>query len=195
MMFPHYHDKRLVKRCLQNDRIAQKELFDKYYKAMFNTALRIVGNKESTHDAVQETFIHVFNNLHQFQFRSTLGAWIKKILIREALRKKKKINPDSGRVGTFEEPVVWPEDLSGDYLQKAIMELPDGFRMVFTLVEIEGYSHKEVAQILHISEGTSKSQLYHAKKSLQKKLERMMRTEYRKDNTQIDSFNHDKNRS
>ena len=177
MMFLHSYDKRLVKRCLQNDRMAQKELFDKYYKAMFNTALRIVGDKETTYDAVQDTFIHVFNNLRQFQFRSTLGAWIKKILIREALRKKKIIHHDSGQNGSFKEPVIWPDDLSGDYLQKAIMELPDGYRIVFTLVEIEGYSHKEVAQIMHISEGTSKSQLYHAKKCLQKKLAGIMNQE------------------
>jgi RNA polymerase sigma factor (sigma-70 family) len=182
MMFRHSKDKRLVKRCLQNDRLAQKELFDKYYKAMFNTALRIVGDKETTYDVLQETFIHAFNNLQQFQFRSTLGAWIKKILIREAIRKKKGFNHGSGEDGTYEEPVIWPDDLSGDYLQKAIMELPDGFRMVFTLVEIEGYSHKEVAKMMHISEGTSKSQLYHAKKSLQKKLEGIVSLRNKKDN-------------
>jgi RNA polymerase sigma factor (sigma-70 family) len=174
-MFFHSYDKQLINKCLQNDRIAQKELFEKYYKAMFNIALRIVGNEDTTYDVVQETFIHVFNNLHQFQYRSTLGAWIKKILIREALRKTKQINPDSGQNGNFREPVIWPDDLSGDYLQKAIMELPDGFRVIFTLVEIEGYSHKEVAQMMHISEGTSKSQLYHAKKSLQKKLADIMK--------------------
>jgi RNA polymerase sigma-70 factor (ECF subfamily) len=182
MMFLHSHDKRLVRRCLSNDRIAQKELFDKYYKAMFNTALRIVGDRETSFDVVQETFIHAFNNLQQFQFRSTLGAWIKTILIREAIRKKKDINPGSGQDESYNEPVTWPDDLSGDYLQKAIMELPDGFRMVFTLVEIEGYSHKEVAQIMHISEGTSKSQLYHAKKSLQKKLTGMVGSDHRKNN-------------
>ena len=170
-MFLQTNEKRLVKRCLQNDRTAQKELFDRYYKAMYNTALRIVGDRETTNDVLQETFIQVFNNLEQFQFRSTLGAWIKKILFREALRKKKDINPGSGQSGTYKEPVIWPDDLSGDYLQKAIMDLPDGFRMVFTLVEVEGYSHKEVAHMMNISEGTSKSQLYHAKKSLQKKLE------------------------
>jgi RNA polymerase sigma factor (sigma-70 family) len=174
-MFFHSYDKQLTNRCLQNDRIAQKELFEKYYKAMFNIALRIVGNEDTTCDVVQDTFIHVFNNLHQFEFRSTLGAWIKKILIREALRKTRRIPPDSGQNGNFKEPVIWPDDLSGDYLQKAIMELPDGFRIVFTLVEIEGYSHKEVAQMMNISEGTSKSQLYYAKKSLQKKLAEIMK--------------------
>ncbi len=157
--------------------MAQKELFEKYYRAMFNIALRIVGEEDTAYDVVQETFILVFNNLPQFQFKSTLGSWIKKILIREALRKKKQNHFDSGPHGSFKEPVIWPDDLSGDYLHKAIMDLPDGFRIVFTLVEIEGYSHKEVAQMMHISEGTSKSQLYHAKKSLQKKLAGIMNLE------------------
>ncbi len=174
MLF-HSNDRQLIIKCLQNDRIAQKELFEKYYKAMFNIALRIVGNEEITYDVLQDTFINVFNNLHQFQFRSTLGAWIKKILIREALRKTKQIPPNSGQNEDFREPVIWPDDLSGDYLQKAIMELPDGFRIIFTLVEIEGYSHKEVSQMMNISEGTSKSQLYYAKKKLQRKLERMIK--------------------
>jgi len=174
MIFYSY-DRKLINRCLKNDRIGQKELFEKYFKSMFNIALRIVGNEDTTYDVVQNTFIQVFNNLHQFQFRSTLGAWIKKILIREALRKTKQIPPDSGQNGNYTEPVIWPDDLSGDYLQKAIMELPDGFRIVFTLVEIEGYSHKEVAQMMNISEGTSKSQLYYAKKRLQKKLTEIMK--------------------
>lgn len=137
---------------------------------MFNTALRIVGEEDSAYDVVQDTFIQVFNSLHQFQFRSTLGAWIKTILIREALRKKKQLKFESGQNGSYHEPVIWPDDLSGDYLEKAIMDLPDGYRMVFTLIEIEGYTHKEVGKMLRISEGTSKSQLYYAKKNLQKRL-------------------------
>lgn len=170
----HSNDKQLVKQCLKNDRIAQKELFELYYKAMFNTALRIVGDEDTSYDAVQDGFIHVFNNLHQFQFRSTLGAWIKKIIVRESLRKKKQIRFESGQNCSYNESVVWPDDLSGDYLQQAIMNLPDGYRMVFTLVEIEGYSHKEVGKMLNISEGTSKSQLYYAKKNLQKRLTKIL---------------------
>jgi len=170
------HEKQLVKKCLQNKRNAQKELFEKYYSAMFTIALRIVGNEEETYDVVQETFINVFNNLHQFRFKSTLGAWIKSILIREALRKIKPVLTQTDLSQKPLEPVIWPDDLTGDYLHQAILGLPDGFRLVFTLVEIEGYSHKEVAQIMNISEGTSKSQLYYAKKSLQKKLTKLYKT-------------------
>ena len=127
MLFPS-HEKQLVNRCLQNNRNAQKELFEKYYKAMFSIALRMVKDEDETYDVIQEAFISVFNNLHQFQFRSTLGAWIKVIVVREAL---KKVKPDFSNTNdpVSYEPVMWPDDLTGDYLTKAILDLPDGFRM------------------------------------------------------------------
>jgi RNA polymerase sigma factor (sigma-70 family) len=164
------HDKNLIHRCLQNNRLAQKELFDRYYKAMFNIALRIVKDEELCYDVVQETFIRVFNNLEQFQFKATIGAWIKTILVREAIRRMKINFREDKPEEKQKEPVIWPEDLTGEYLQQAIMDLPDGYRTVFTLIEIEGYSHKEVAKMMSITEGTSKSQLFYAKKSLQQKL-------------------------
>jgi RNA polymerase sigma factor (sigma-70 family) len=164
------HDRNLINRCLQNNRLAQKELFDKYYKAMFNIALRIVKDEELCYDVVQETFILVFNNLEQFQFKATIGSWIKTILVREAVRRLKVSFRESDLVEKQAESIIWPEDLTEEYLHQAIMELPDGYRMVFTLIEIEGYSHKEVAKMMSITEGTSKSQLFYAKKSLQQKL-------------------------
>jgi RNA polymerase sigma-70 factor (ECF subfamily) len=162
-------DNNLVHKCLRNDRRAQKELFDRYYKAMFNTALRIVKDEETCYDVVQEAFILVFNNLEQFAFKSTIGAWIKTIVVRQAIH---KIRPEVKAGTTIQnyDAIVWPEDLSGEYLQKAILELPDGYRTVFTMVEIEGYTHREVAEMMQISEGTSKSQLYQAKRMLQKKV-------------------------
>ncbi len=162
-------DNNLVHKCLRNDRRAQKELFERYYRAMFNTALRIVKDEETCYDVVQEAFILVFNNLEQFRFESTIGAWIKTIVVRQAIH---KIRPEVTAGTTIQnyDAIVWPEDLSGEYLHKAILELPDGYRTVFTMVEIEGYSHREVAEMMQISEGTSKSQLYHAKRMLQKKV-------------------------
>jgi RNA polymerase sigma factor (sigma-70 family) len=169
-MFFQSPDKNLIHQCLQNNRLAQKELFERYYKAMFTIALRIVKDEELCYDVVQEAFILVFNNLDQFQFRATLGSWIKTILVREAIRRMKLSLRESKQEEKQKEPIIWPEDLSGEYLHQAIMELPDGYRTVFTLIEIEGYSHKEVAKMMSITEGTSKSQLYYAKKSLQQKL-------------------------
>jgi RNA polymerase sigma-70 factor (ECF subfamily) len=168
-------EKELIDECLRNNRIAQKELFEKYYAAMYTKALRIVGNDDSAYDAVQNAFILVFNNLHQFRYKSTLGAWISKILIREALRIVKKELPKLNIEDlNYSEPITWPEQLNGEYLHKAIMKLPVGYRAVFTLIEIEGFSHKEVSQKLNITEGTSKSQLYHAKKRLQTELKELI---------------------
>lgn len=163
-------ERNLINRCLQNNRLAQKELFDKYYRAMFNIALRIVKDEELCYDVVQETFILVFNNLEQFRFKATIGSWIKTILVREAIRRMKLNFREDKPEENQKEPIIWPEDLSGEYLHQAIMDLPDGYRTVFTLIEIEGYSHKEVAKLMSITEGTSKSQLFYAKKSLREKL-------------------------
>jgi RNA polymerase sigma factor (sigma-70 family) len=137
---------------------------------MFNIALRIVKDEELCYDVVQETFILVFNNLEQFQFKATIGSWIKTILVREAVRRLKVSFRESDLMEKQAEPIIWPQDLTGEYLHQAIMELPDGYRTVFTLIEIEGYTHKEVAKMMSITEGTSKSQLFYAKKSLQQKL-------------------------
>jgi RNA polymerase sigma factor (sigma-70 family) len=168
-------EKKLINECLRNNRTAQKELFEKYYAAMYTKALRIIGNEQSAYDAVQNAFILTFNNLHQFKFKSTLGAWIKKILIREALRiAKKDLQVFKAEDTNYNEPVAWPETMNAEYLHKAIMRLPTGFRTVFTLIEIEGFSHKEVSLKLNISEGTSKSQLYHAKKKLQQELQELI---------------------
>jgi RNA polymerase sigma factor (sigma-70 family) len=163
-------DKILIGRCLQNERAAQKELFERYYKGMFNVALRIVKDEELCYDVVQDAFILVFNHLHQFNYKSTIGAWIKTIVVREAIRKIKPQLQAEDSANLKYEPIEWPEAMSSEYLSKAIMELPDGYRTVFTLIEIEGYTHKDVSRMMSISEGTSKSQLYLAKKKLQKRL-------------------------
>lgn len=119
-------------------------------------------------DVLQEAFIQVFRDIKQFRGDSTIGAWIKTIVVRNAIRKIKREKDfmlteeiDSNEV------VQWPEEMYGEDLEKAILSLPAGYRTIFLLIEVEGYKHKEVAEILNISEGTSKSQLYYAKKQLQ----------------------------
>ncbi|MDO1447116.1 RNA polymerase sigma factor [Rhodocytophaga aerolata] len=161
----------LIAQCRKGDRAAQKKLYDQYKKAMFTKAFRIVNNMDHAHDVLQEAFLEVFKDIGQFRGNSTLGAWIKTIVIRKALRKQRiEIKYESIHEIQHGEPAEWPDTLSGEQLHKAIQALPAGYRAVFTLIEIEGYSHKEVSTLLHISEGTSKSQLYHSKKMLQKML-------------------------
>jgi len=170
---PDYNltEEEIVKRCQAQDRVAQRILFERYKRAMFSTAYRILNDYDHANDVLQDAFVDVFRNLGQFQFRSTLGAWIKTIVVRQAIRKSQL----EGRFQTLDEhihdlPVLLPDTLTGEELDTAIRTLPDGARTIFLLVEIEGYQHKEVAQLLNISEGTSKSQVSYARKLLRQRL-------------------------
>ena len=158
----------LVEACLQNDPRAQQRLYDKYKRAMFTLCYRIMGDRESAEDVLQEGFVKVFRALSSFRAESTLGAWIKTIIVRTAYGKLRSnkifFEPLENLPAT--QVIDWGNYLEAEYLEKAIMSLPDGYRSVFTLIEVEGYSHKEVAEMLHISTGTSKSQLYYAKRKL-----------------------------
>jgi len=160
----------LVEGCLQNDRLAQKALYNRYKDAMYTVAYRISNDFDLAQDILQDAFIQIFKGLKNFRKESTIGAWIKVIVVRTALKAVKKqphFSPiEDHIIGHQNEYVDWGNYLDSEYLEKAIQELPAGYRSVFVLIEIEGYQHKEVAKMLNISEGTSKSQLYHAKKKL-----------------------------
>lgn len=160
----------LLEGCLAGDRKAQKTLYLRYSNAMYTLAFRITGNGDSAHDVLQDAFIEVFRDLKNFKKQSTLGAWIKTIVVRKASKKSQH----DQRFETFEEDVhdesVPYQEFNSSVLEKMILDLPDGYRTVFTLYEIEGYKHKEIGEMLQISEGTSRSQLLHAKKMLRKKL-------------------------
>ena len=164
----------LVHSCLKNDRLAQKNLYDKYKKAMYSLSYRITGDFEAANDVLQDAFVKVFRGLPSFRGESTLGAWIKTIVVRTAysyLRKEKMFFED---IDNLSQPlkIDWGHYLDSEYLEKAILSLPEGYRMVFVLIEIEGYTHKEVSGLLGISEGTSKSQLFYSKKKLREILSR-----------------------
>ncbi|MCD4725557.1 MAG: RNA polymerase sigma factor [Bacteroidales bacterium] len=135
---------------------------------MFTIAFRIINDYDIANDALQEAFIQVFTDIKQFRGESTLGAWIKTILVRTAIKKFKKEDVftqlDLQQNG---EIITWQEEMKSDDLEKAILSLADGCRTIFLLIEVEGYTHKEVAEMLNVSEGTSKSQLHYAKKQLQ----------------------------
>lgn len=164
----------LVKACLANDRLAQKNLYYKYKKAMYSLCYRITGDFETANDVLQDAFVKIFRGLPSFRGESTLGAWIKTIVVRTAysyLRKEKIFMEDLDNLSNPPK-VDWGHYLDVEYLEKAILSLPEGYRMVFVLVEIEGFTHKDVASILGISEGTSKSQLFYSKKRLREILTR-----------------------
>ncbi|MDX2249029.1 MAG: RNA polymerase sigma factor [Bacteroidia bacterium] len=164
-------EQKLITDCLTGDRRAQKELYDRYKDAMYTLCYRITNDFDLAQDVLQEAFIGVFKGIAGFRRASSLGAWIKTIVVRTAYRKiRREVVMTSLEDEKQPETIDWGHTLDTEYLEQAIQSLPPGYRSVFVLIEIEGYSHKEVAEMMGISTGTSKSQLYYAKKQLQKKL-------------------------
>lgn len=165
----------LIKACLAEDRLAQKELYERYNRAMYTIAYRMSNDFELSNDILQEAFIKVFRGLPGFRSQSTLGAWIKTIVVRTALSRLKKVQHFEPIENRPEGNALdWGHYLDAEYLEQAIQSLPDGYRAVFVLIEIEGYSHKEVGEMLNISTGTSKSQLFHAKKRLRETIKTLL---------------------
>jgi RNA polymerase sigma factor (sigma-70 family) len=161
----------LIEECKKGNSKSQFGLYNLYSKAMYNLAYRMTNNREDAEDILQETFVECFRNLESFRFESTFGAWLKTILINKSINhlRKKKINlefrdnlPDS-YVEEENEPKY---DTKKVY--QGIETLPDGYRIILTLYLLEGYDHTEIAQILGITESTSKSQYSRAKVKLRK---------------------------
>ena len=162
----------LVAACRRQDRRAQKELYDRYNRAMYTACYRILGDFEQANDALQEGFLKVFQKLDTYRGDSTIGAWMKVVIVRTALNKlrRRKVTQELPLNHASEEIDWGTNALDVEYLEKAIQGLPEGYRAVFVLVEVEGYKHKEVAEMLDITVGTSKSQLFYAKKKLREAL-------------------------
>lgn len=166
-----WSDQTLVNGCLENNNIFRKALYDKYCDEMYTTAWHIVYDRDLASDILHDAFLQVFKDIKQLRVATSLKYWIKSIVVHTAIKviKKQRLVHYSSDVEQ-PEPIIWPDPMSGEALQKAIGNLAEGYRVVFVLVEVEGYKHQEVAQMLGISEGTSKSQLFHAKRMLRKML-------------------------
>lgn len=162
---------------MNREQHAQRLLYDRYKDAMYTILYRMLDHEDDAADALQEAFVEVFRSLEKYRRLSSLGAWIKVIVIRAGLaqQRAKKIDfePITDRLPE-EQSLAWDENMTGEYLHVAIRQLSPGYRNVFLLIEVEGYSHKEAAELLQITEGTSKSQLFNAKKILQQKLKKLM---------------------
>ena len=174
------HIKQVIEGCLKNKRRSQEELFRLYYGKMLSVCMRYTNDKDSAEDVVQEGFIKVFENLERFNYKSSLGAWIRRIMVNTAIDKirKNKKNPilskkdedfklaGENKIEIDEEKLY--QEMKVQEALKAIQQLSPKYRMVFNLYVIEDYSHKEIAEMLGISEGTSKSNLSKAKNNLKK---------------------------
>ena len=171
-----HHD--LIDRCRQGDRIAYQRLYKLYSRSMFNVGYRIVNDSDEAEDVLQEAFISAFNNLESYRGYSSFGAWLKRIVINKAINQlnKRKLDrlPEDDRWDVMEEEEVdvfegFP--FTVESVREAIERLPDGYRSVLSLYLLEGYDHGEIAEILKITESTSKSQFNRAKKKLKELLE------------------------
>jgi len=176
-------DNELIKRCNKGDRKAQKALFEEYSKKMYPVCMRYARNSEDADDILQEAFVKVFKNLKKFRKESSLYYWIKRIVINTALNYQ--------RSKLYLYPMVDVQDLHGlaekevtlsNYhlkdLLKLLQSLPDGCRVIFNLYALEGYQHKEIAEMMGISVGTSKSQYARAKMLLREMITDLENNQY-----------------
>jgi RNA polymerase sigma-70 factor (ECF subfamily) len=170
---PILHDE-LVERCKQGDSRSYGQLYQKYSKAMYNTSLRIVNNVADAEDVTQEAFTDAFGSIHSFQYKSTFGAWLKKIVINKSinqLRKRKMdlIDIDTTNLGNAPEDETLDEknvQFKVEEIKKAVKLLPNGYRTVLSLYLFEGYDQEEIAEILRVSHATVRTQYMRAKQKL-----------------------------
>ena len=169
-----------IQRCLNNDSQAQEELYRRFAPKMFGICLRFTKNKMEAEDVLQEGFIKIFTYLKDYRSEGSLEGWIRRTIINTAINYYKKRAKQFGDVQIEHAEISRLDDetiidkLSADELLDVIQTLPDGYRMVFNLSIIEGYTHKEIGDMLNISENTSKSQLSRARSVLQGKLKKII---------------------
>ncbi|MDP4245807.1 MAG: RNA polymerase sigma factor [Bacteroidota bacterium] len=164
----------LVERCKQGDSRSFAELYQKYAKAMYNTSLRIVAHTGDAEDVLQEAFTDAFRSLEEFHYKSTFGAWLKKIVVNKSinqLRKRKVdlIDIEKTQLGHLPEEEMPDENeiqLRVDDVRKAVKLLPNGYRTVLSLYLFEGYDQEEIAEILRVSHATVRTQYMRAKQKL-----------------------------
>ena len=170
----------LIDGCINGDQKAQFQIYKLYYKAMYNTSLRIVNDTMEAEDVMQESFLSAFEKIGTYSGTVSFGAWLKKIVVNrslDALNKRKAIFEDiDTHIGiikdTSSDEIAQKEevDVRIDEVKEAINRLPDGYRVILSLYLLEGYDHDEIAEILNINSSTSRSQLSRAKQKLTSEL-------------------------
>ncbi len=170
------HEK-LVEACAMNDRNAQFEIYDLYYKAMFNTSLRIVNDSFSAEDIMQESFLDAFSKIESFEWRSSFGSWLKRIVVNKSIDLIKKnndtvlLNDDVSII--YEENLMEDSDnikCKLDKIDMALKEIPKNYKVVLVLYLFEGYDHQEISQILNIPYNNVRVRYLRAKRSLVEKI-------------------------
>lgn len=167
----------LIKKVIKGHPRAQKTFYEMFAPKMYGVAIRYSRDRDEANDILQEGFIKIFNNLHSFRSEGSLEGWVRRTIVNTAINYYKKnvkhhhqANMDMVMIFEESDTVSAIDKMSADELLQKISELPDGYRTVFNLNVIEGYTHKEIGEMLDISENTSKSQLARAKSYLQKRI-------------------------
>lgn len=164
----------LIEKCKNENRKAQGELYTMFSNKLYAVCLKYSRNTEEAQDNLQDAFLTIFKSIGQYKFKGSFEGWIKRIAVNTVLQKYRKerffeiVNEEQ-----LEEPEVEidEQNISLDFLLKLIQELPDRYRMVFNLYVLDDYSHQEVAEMLGITVGTSKSNLARARMILKNKIE------------------------
>jgi RNA polymerase sigma-70 factor (ECF subfamily) len=165
--------KNLIKRCKQNDIASQKLLYEMFADVLFSISLKYSRNYSEAEDNLQDAFITIFEKIHQFQHKGSFEGWLKRITVNICLqryRKQKVFELVNEEALKAEDVYVEDQSYSLQFLLNCIQTLPDRYRMVFNLYTLDGFSHKEIAAKLQITEGTSKSNLSRAKEILRRKI-------------------------
>lgn len=165
---------KLIKKAQKQDRVAQFQLYQKYSPKMLGVTRYYIKDLHYAEDVLQKAFCKAFLNLKTYQFKGSFEGWLRRIVVRcsiDFLRQKKNLMIQTDDFSHYENesnPLDEVEDIS--HIQEAIDKLPEGYKAVFSLYVLEEYKHKEIADLLNIDVGTSKSQLYKARKILKQEL-------------------------
>lgn len=164
----------LIKDCIRQNRKAQEKLYHLYKKTLFVLCLKYCTNDAEAEDILHDTFIEIFTSINKYNGSGSFEGWMKRIAINKAITKYKKtydLIPIKDNHIEDKVDIIYNEiDVSLDFILLKVQELPNQYRLVFSLYELDGYSHKEIAKMLDISESTSKSNLHRAKLILKDKL-------------------------
>lgn len=178
----------LIQGCINGDRLMQQALYNRFSAKMYGVCLRYAGNEHDADDILQEGFIKIFKNIAKFRSEGSFEGWVRRIFVNTAIehyRKRVKLfNVTEAQENTIEDDNLDALDvLAAKDIISVVNELSPGYKAVFNLHVIEGYSHKEIAELLGITEGTSKSQLARAKSVLKKLIEARLKKENKNDIT------------
>ncbi|MDW5287476.1 RNA polymerase sigma factor [Formosa sp. PL04] len=170
----HKNQNQLIKKALQNHREAQQALYDWHAPKMLSVCRYYIKDVQHAEEAMLNGFYKVFTQLHTFQDAGSFEGWIRRIMVRESIsflrQKKQLIFVEVENETKNVSPIYSDANFAVEDIQNLIDDLPEGYKMVFVMYAIEGYKHHEIADLLKITEGTSKSQLYKARQLLQQQI-------------------------